>query len=104
MERTPLPPLTRLHTDALLPCATPARHRSESEVERIARVAFEAAMKRGKRLCSVEKSNVLEVGLGRQRQRWAWFDQKHWVGIGWAAQCGDVQRAGGGRYREGVTA
>jgi isocitrate/isopropylmalate dehydrogenase len=34
---------------------------SESEVERIARVAFEAARKRGKRLCSVEKSNVLEV-------------------------------------------
>ncbi|GIL44512.1 hypothetical protein Vafri_1963 [Volvox africanus] len=34
---------------------------SEPEVERIARVAFEAARKRGKRLCSVEKSNVLEV-------------------------------------------
>lgn len=34
---------------------------SESEVERIARVAFEAARKRNKRLCSVEKSNVLEV-------------------------------------------
>ncbi|KAI3430350.1 hypothetical protein D9Q98_004945 [Chlorella vulgaris] len=34
---------------------------SESEVERISKVAFEAAMKRGKRLCSVEKSNVLEV-------------------------------------------
>lgn len=34
---------------------------SEPEVERIARVAFEAAQKRGKRLCSVEKSNVLEV-------------------------------------------
>lgn len=34
---------------------------SESEVERIARVAFDAARKRGKRLCSVEKSNVLEV-------------------------------------------
>lgn len=34
---------------------------SESEVERIARVAFEAARKRSKRLCSVEKSNVLEV-------------------------------------------
>lgn len=34
---------------------------SEGEVERIARVAFDAAMKRGKRLCSVEKSNVLEV-------------------------------------------
>lgn len=34
---------------------------SESEVERIARVAFDAARKRQKRLCSVEKSNVLEV-------------------------------------------
>lgn len=34
---------------------------SEPEVERIARVAFEAAQKRKKRLCSVEKSNVLEV-------------------------------------------
>jgi len=34
---------------------------SEPEVERIARVAFEAARKRQKRLCSVEKSNVLEV-------------------------------------------
>lgn len=34
---------------------------SESEVDRIARVAFETAMKRGKRLCSVEKSNVLET-------------------------------------------
>jgi len=31
------------------------------QVERIARVAFEAARKRNKRLCSVEKSNVLEV-------------------------------------------
>jgi 3-isopropylmalate dehydrogenase len=34
---------------------------SESEVERIARVAFEAARKRGGRLCSVDKANVLEV-------------------------------------------
>ena len=31
------------------------------EVERIARVAFEAAQKRGGRLCSVDKANVLQV-------------------------------------------
>ncbi len=34
---------------------------TESEVERIARSAFEIAMKRDKRLCSVDKANVLEV-------------------------------------------
>jgi 3-isopropylmalate dehydrogenase len=34
---------------------------SESEVERIARSAFDIAMKRDKRLCSVDKANVLEV-------------------------------------------
>ncbi len=33
---------------------------SESEIERIARVAFEIARKRSKRLCSVDKANVLE--------------------------------------------
>jgi 3-isopropylmalate dehydrogenase len=33
----------------------------ESEIERIAKVAFEAAIKRGKRLLSVDKANVLEV-------------------------------------------
>jgi 3-isopropylmalate dehydrogenase len=33
---------------------------TESEVERIARVAFDLAMKRDKRLCSVDKANVLE--------------------------------------------
>ncbi|MCU7800862.1 MAG: 3-isopropylmalate dehydrogenase [gamma proteobacterium symbiont of Lucinoma myriamae] len=32
----------------------------ESEIERIAHVAFETAMKREKRLCSVDKANVLE--------------------------------------------
>ena len=34
---------------------------SEHEVERIARVAFETAMKRNQSLCSVDKANVLEV-------------------------------------------
>ncbi|MCK5647584.1 MAG: 3-isopropylmalate dehydrogenase [Gammaproteobacteria bacterium] len=32
----------------------------ESEIERIAHVAFDTAMKRDKRLCSVDKANVLE--------------------------------------------
>lgn len=34
---------------------------SESEIRRIGRVAFESAMKRNKKLCSVDKANVLEV-------------------------------------------
>jgi 3-isopropylmalate dehydrogenase len=34
---------------------------SKEEVRRIAKVAFEIAMKRGKRVCSVDKANVLEV-------------------------------------------
>ena len=33
---------------------------SESEIERIGRIGFDTAMKRGKKLCSVEKSNVLD--------------------------------------------
>jgi 3-isopropylmalate dehydrogenase len=34
---------------------------SEGEIERIARVAFEAARRRRRKLCSVDKANVLEV-------------------------------------------
>ncbi|WP_394261977.1 3-isopropylmalate dehydrogenase [Moraxella boevrei] len=34
---------------------------SESEIRRIAKVAFESAQKRGKKLCSVDKANVLET-------------------------------------------
>ncbi len=34
---------------------------TKEEVERIARVAFDIAMKRNKRVCSVDKANVLEV-------------------------------------------
>ncbi|CAM9137684.1 unnamed protein product [Discosporangium mesarthrocarpum] len=33
----------------------------EHEIERIGKVAYEVAMKRGKRLCSVDKANVLDV-------------------------------------------
>ncbi len=33
---------------------------SEKEIERIGRIGFETAQKRGKKLCSVEKSNVLD--------------------------------------------
>ncbi|MGO1394781.1 MAG: 3-isopropylmalate dehydrogenase [Halomonas sp.] len=36
---------------------------SESEIERIGRVAFKMAQKRGKKLCSVDKANVLEVTI-----------------------------------------
>ncbi|MBR1592621.1 MAG: 3-isopropylmalate dehydrogenase [Ruminococcus sp.] len=34
---------------------------SVTEIERIGRVAFETAMKRNKRLCSIDKANVLET-------------------------------------------
>lgn len=34
---------------------------SESEIKRIGRVAFEIAMKRNKKVCSVDKANVLET-------------------------------------------
>ncbi|OFZ88604.1 MAG: 3-isopropylmalate dehydrogenase [Betaproteobacteria bacterium RBG_16_66_20] len=34
---------------------------TEAEIRRIARVAFEAARKRGKKVCSVDKANVLET-------------------------------------------
>jgi 3-isopropylmalate dehydrogenase len=36
-------------------------HYSEAEIVRIGRVAFEAAQKRSKKLCSVDKMNVLET-------------------------------------------
>jgi len=36
---------------------------NQDEIERIGRVAFEAAQKRNKNLCSVDKANVLEVSV-----------------------------------------
>ncbi|HEY9884457.1 MAG TPA: 3-isopropylmalate dehydrogenase, partial [Thermosynechococcaceae cyanobacterium] len=41
---------------------------TESEIDRIGRIGFETAQKRGKKLCSVDKANVLEVSqLWRDR-------------------------------------
>jgi len=40
--------------------ATDVLKYSETEIERIGRIGFETAQKRNKRLCSVEKSNVLD--------------------------------------------
>ncbi len=36
---------------------------TESEIERVARAGFEMAMKRSKKLCSMEKANVMESGI-----------------------------------------
>jgi 3-isopropylmalate dehydrogenase len=36
---------------------------TEAEIDRVARAAFDLAMKRGRRVCSMEKSNVMEAGL-----------------------------------------
>jgi 3-isopropylmalate dehydrogenase len=54
----------RTATDGLFPGAREGfdtMRYSEPEVERIAHVAFQAAQKRDKRLCSVDKANVLET-------------------------------------------
>lgn len=40
--------------------ATDVLKYNEAEIERIGRIGFETAMKRNKKLCSVEKSNVLD--------------------------------------------
>ena len=40
--------------------ATDVLKYNEAEIERIGRIGFETARKRGKKLCSVEKSNVLD--------------------------------------------
>ena len=36
---------------------------TEGEIDRVARAAFDLAMKRGKKLCSMEKANVMESGV-----------------------------------------
>jgi 3-isopropylmalate dehydrogenase len=48
-----------------------------SEIRRVARVAMELALKRGGKLCSVEKANVMESGvLWRQEVQWV-FDHEY---------------------------
>lgn len=42
-------------------CADDVMRYTENEIERIGRIGFETARKRNKRLCSVEKSNVLDT-------------------------------------------
>lgn len=42
------------------------------EIRRVARSAFELARKRGNRVCSVEKSNVMEAGI-------LWREEAQWV-------------------------
>ncbi len=59
-----LPKGIRTATDGLFPGAREGfdtMRYSEPEVERIAHVAFQAAQKRHKRVCSVDKANVLET-------------------------------------------
>lgn len=38
-------------------------HYSESEIRRVAEVAFQIAMKRNKKICSVDKANVLDTSM-----------------------------------------
>jgi 3-isopropylmalate dehydrogenase len=38
-------------------------HYSESEIRRVAHVGFQSAMKRSKKLCSVDKANVLDTSM-----------------------------------------
>ena len=48
------------HDVSGVPTAVDVLTYDEKEIERIGRIGFETARKRGKRLCSVEKSNVLD--------------------------------------------
>ncbi|HSD60523.1 MAG TPA: 3-isopropylmalate dehydrogenase [Burkholderiales bacterium] len=56
---------------------------AESEIRRIAAVAFRAAMQRGRRLCSVDKANVLETSqlwrevVGDMAKAWPEVELSH---------------------------
>ncbi len=54
-----------------IPGAYDTERYNVAEIERIGRVAFEAAQKRNKRLCSIDKANVLESSrLWRETMNW----------------------------------
>jgi 3-isopropylmalate dehydrogenase len=56
---------------------------AESEISRIAKVAFDIAMKRGRRVCSVDKANVLEATelwrevVTREAEAWPEVELSH---------------------------
>lgn len=52
-----------IKTDDGVRCATNTMSYNENEIARLARQGFIAAQKRQKKLCSVDKANVLEVGM-----------------------------------------
>ena len=53
---------------------------SRMEIERIGRVAFESARKRGKKLCSIDKANVLDtIPLVEKDSRLGWEPRMDYV-------------------------
>jgi 3-isopropylmalate dehydrogenase len=52
-----------IHTEGNTRVGINTQRYTEDEIARVARVAFELAMKRGRKLCSMEKANVMESGI-----------------------------------------
>jgi 3-isopropylmalate dehydrogenase len=52
-----------IHTEGNKRVGINTQRYTEDEISRVARVAFDLAMKRGKKLCSMEKANVMESGI-----------------------------------------
>jgi 3-isopropylmalate dehydrogenase len=52
-----------IHTEGNKRIGINTQRYTEDEISRVARVAFELAMKRNRKLCSMEKANVMESGV-----------------------------------------
>lgn len=52
-----------IHTEGNTRVGINTQRYTEDEISRVARVAFDLAMKRGRKLCSMEKANVMESGI-----------------------------------------